>query len=38
MCNWMRDDMPAALVSKLDVAEVAPPFPRFDQFEQRPTA
>jgi len=38
MCEWMRDDMPAALVEKMDVADVPPPFPRFDRFEQRPTA
>ena len=38
MCDWMRDEMPAALVEKMDVREVAPPFPRFDRFEQRPTA
>ena len=37
MCDWMRDEMPAALVEKMDVSEVAPPFPRFDRFEQRPT-
>jgi acylphosphatase len=37
MCDWMRDDMPAALVDDMDVTEVAPPFPRFDRFEQRPT-
>jgi acylphosphatase len=38
MCDWMRDDMPAALVEEMDVAAVPPPFPRFDRFEQRPTA
>ena len=37
MCDWMRDDMPAALVDDMDVTEMAPPFPRFDRFEQRPT-
>jgi acylphosphatase len=37
MCDWMRDDMPAALVEEMEVAEVPPPFPRFDRFEQRPT-
>jgi acylphosphatase len=37
MCDWMRDDMPAALVEKMDVSHIAPPFPRFDRFEQRPT-
>ena len=25
MCDWMRDDMPAALVESLAVAEVPPP-------------
>ncbi len=38
MCDWMRDDMPAALVEEMDVSEVPAPFPRFDGFEQRPTA
>ena len=38
MCDWMRDDMPAALVEDMDVTEVTPPFPSFDRFEQRPTA
>jgi acylphosphatase len=38
MCAWMRDDMPAALVDDMQVTEVAPPFPTFDRFEQRPTA
>jgi len=37
MCDWMRDDMPAALVEEMDVTEVPPPFPRFDRFEQQPT-
>ena len=37
MCDWMRDDMPAALVEKMEVIEVAPPYPRFDRFEQRET-
>ena len=37
MCDWMRDDMPAALVEDMDVTEVPPPFPRFDRLEQRPT-
>jgi acylphosphatase len=36
MCDWMRE-MPAALVEQMDIAEVPPPFPRFDGFEQRPT-
>jgi acylphosphatase len=37
MCDWMRNDMPAALVEEMDVTQVPPPFPRFDRFEQRPT-
>ena len=37
MCEWMREDIPAALVEDMDVVEVPPPFPRFDRFEQRPT-
>ena len=37
MCDWMRDDMPAALVDHMDITDVPPPFPRFDRFEQRPT-
>lgn len=37
MCDWMRDDMPAALVERMDVADVPPPFPRLHGFEQRPT-
>jgi acylphosphatase len=38
MCEWMRDEMPAALVERMDVTDVPPPFARFDGFEQRPTA
>ena len=37
MCEWMGNDMPAALVEDMDVTEVAPPFPRFDRFEQQRT-
>lgn len=37
MCDWMRDDMPAALVDHMDITDVPPPFPRFDRFEQEPT-
>jgi acylphosphatase len=37
MCDWMREDMPAALVEEMAFVEVPPPFPRFDRFEQRPT-
>ena len=38
MCRWMREDMPAALVEHMDITEVPAPFPRFEGFEQRPTA
>ena len=37
MCNWLRDGMPAAIVDKLDVTPLQPPFPRFDHFERLPT-
>lgn len=37
MCNWLRDGMPGAIVDKLDVTELQPPFPRFDQFDRLPT-
>ena len=37
MCRWLRDGMPAALVDKLEVTEVQPPFPRFDHFDRLPT-
>ena len=37
MCDWMRDGISSALVEKMDVTNVPPPFPRFDEFEQRPT-
>ena len=37
MCEWMREDMPAALVEDMDITEVPPPFPRFHRFEQQPT-
>jgi acylphosphatase len=37
MTERMRDDIPSALVERMDVSEVAAPFPRFDRFEQRPT-
>ncbi|MGZ5847035.1 MAG: acylphosphatase [Ramlibacter sp.] len=38
MCDWMRDEVPSGLVDTMDVTAVPPPFPRFDGFEQRPTA
>jgi acylphosphatase len=37
MCNWLRDGMPAAIVDKLDITQLQPPFPRFDHFERLPT-
>jgi len=37
MCSWLRDGMPAALVDKLDVTQLPPPFPRFDIFDRLPT-
>jgi acylphosphatase len=37
MCDWMRDDMPAALVEQMDITEVPPPFPSFDRFDQQAT-
>src|SRR6059036_79037 len=27
MCEWMREDVPAALVEDMDIVEVPPPFP-----------
>ncbi len=38
MCQCMQDDIPSALVEDMQSTEVPPPFPRFEQFEQRPTA
>jgi acylphosphatase len=37
MCDWMRDDMPSALVDDQQVSVIEPPFPRFDAFERWPT-
>jgi acylphosphatase len=37
MCDWMNNDMPAALVEAMEVTELPPPYPKFDRFEQRPT-
>lgn len=37
MCEWMRHEMPAALVEEMEISEVPPPFPRLQGFEQRPT-
>ena len=38
MCDWMIDGMPAALVDRMAVEEVMPPFARFDTFRQIPDA
>lgn len=38
MCEWMADEVPAALVESMEVSDVAPPFVRYEGFEQRPTA
>lgn len=37
MCDWMNNDMPAALLETIEVIEVPPPFPKFHDFKQRPT-
>jgi len=37
MCEWMEDGVESALVERLEVDEVEPPFPKFDTFEQMPT-
>ena len=37
MCEWMREGMPAALVERLDVTPVTPPFVRHTSFERLPT-
>lgn len=37
MCKWLREGISAALVSKLEITEVHPPFPHFSQFERLPT-
>lgn len=38
MCEWMEDGVESALVERMEVSEVDAPFPRFDAFEQLPTA
>ncbi len=38
MCAWLDEGMPAALVEGMEIVEVPAPFPRFDRFEQLPTA
>ena len=37
MCNWLREGISAALVDKLEVTEVQPPFPHLTQFGRLPT-
>ncbi|MFC4522598.1 acylphosphatase, partial [Cupriavidus pinatubonensis] len=37
MCAWLSEGMPAALVEQLEVADVTPPFARFDRFERLAT-
>lgn len=37
MCDWMNNDMPAALVDSIEITDLPPPYPKFDRFEQRPT-
>lgn len=37
MCEWMEDGVESALVEKMEVGEVKPPFPMFERFEQLPT-
>jgi acylphosphatase len=37
MCERMRDGVPAARVDDMQVTEVAPPCPRHDRFQKRPT-
>src|SRR5579863_1044689 len=37
MCAWLSEGMSAALVERLDVVEVPPPFTRFDEFGRLPT-
>jgi acylphosphatase len=37
MCKWLSEGISAALVAKLEVAQVQPPFPHFSQFEHLPT-
>ena len=37
MCEWMEDGVESALVERMEVSEVAAPFPRFVTFDQLPT-
>lgn len=37
MCAWLSDSMPGALVERMEITEVQPPFARFHSFECLPT-
>jgi acylphosphatase len=37
MCAWMENEVLSALVESIEVSEVRPPYPRFEEFEQLPT-
>ena len=37
MCAWLDGGMPAAIVDRLELAELPAPCPRFDRFERLPT-
>ena len=37
MCEWMENEVSSALVERIEVSQVRPPWPRFDRFEQLPT-
>jgi len=37
MCDWMEDGIDSALVERMEVDEVKPPFPMFETFDQLPT-
>jgi acylphosphatase len=37
MCDRMRDEIPSALVERMDITPLPPPYPRFHRFERKPT-
>jgi acylphosphatase len=37
MCGWMEDGIESALVERVEVSDVGPPYQRFETFEQLPT-
>lgn len=37
MCEWLEDGLPTAIVEEMEIANIPPPFPRFERFEQLPT-